>query len=191
MRVSSGSVSRWCVTDKSLQWKLTGLEAGCQNPENKRRAFKEKEQKGVSHLPPPCSHFYNFPNLDRSCIQVTQIQAHAVDVRTEYHYQIRGLVLLPRLCVAALHLSAASFWCNHSLRRLNIIAALNNEFVISLGDGTGSQTWVRSKKWKQEKNSSINCSLNATNKSRITDNLINGSTVIIFQHFFIQTNHFL
>lgn len=38
-------MSYWCVTDKSQQWKLTGLEAHCQRAKNKTRHIEETEQK--------------------------------------------------------------------------------------------------------------------------------------------------
>ncbi len=124
MRVLSGPVSYWCVTDKSLQRKLTGLEARCQKPKNKRRALEETEQKGVDWFPlftssasEPLSHS---KELDHSCMQVRQSQAYGTcfsssgPSRVVRRYNFYQLVSIFDFLTYAsfLHLSATTVWCN-------------------------------------------------------------------------------
>lgn len=63
MRALSGPVSYWCVTDKSLQGKLTGLEDRCQKnlrtKEGLWRRQNRRELTGLLYSPPPLhSHFH-------------------------------------------------------------------------------------------------------------------------------------
>lgn len=68
MRALSGPVSYWCVTDKSLQGKLTGLEDRCQkNLRTKEGLWRRQNRRELTGLlyspPPPHSHFHTPKSL--------------------------------------------------------------------------------------------------------------------------------